>query len=130
MKRSPLIRKTSLRRTAMKRTRKAKPLRKVYPDGRIVLSGVEWDRRKLEVWNLDRRNCEKCGCYVTDPIESRLGMAEIHHVFGRGMAGSKRDDRIWIEVNGNRVRNLVTRCQDCHAKETMQSQRPSKNAEL
>ena len=129
MKRSPLIRKTALRRIAMKRTRKVKPLRRVYSDGREVLSGMEWTARKVEVWFLDSGRCKECSIRVENPIQGREGAAEIHHVFGRGMAGGFRNDAVWADKDKG-VRNLIALCRDCHRRARMKSKRPSKNAEL
>lgn len=134
MKRSPMKSRTPLKRTGFKRRSKPisarpktqKPIAQVYEDGRTVLRGNLWIERKMEVWSLDKHSCEKCGKLTTMPIYGFPNAAEIHHVFGRGMSGSKRDDRIWIVIDGKKVRNLVTRCQECHQKEKMQSMRPSK----
>jgi 5-methylcytosine-specific restriction endonuclease McrA len=109
-----------------KRGRKPQPVAVVYDGGRTVLSGVLWTERKFEVWRLDKKCCTKCGSWTAMPVYGLPNAAEVHHVFGRGMAGSKRDDRVWVEIDGKKVRNLVTRCQECHAKEKMQSSRPSK----
>src|ERR1035438_6540228 len=110
------LRRTPLERLAPVRSvRKAKPLVKVYQNGREVLSGAAWRMRKWTIWQMDHEHCSQCGRYVFSPINypDRYA-AEIHHVYGRGMAGAKRDDRIWIELHGERVRNLVTLCSDCH----------------
>jgi hypothetical protein len=32
------------------------------------------------------------------------------------MSGGRRDDRIWVTIDGRKVRNLVTLCAECHRK--------------
>jgi hypothetical protein len=145
MKRSRLQSRTPLKRTPFRRklsekasgerlaprrsVRRTKPLRKVYPGGREVLTGSAWIERKIEVWLLDSSRCTKCHLKVGIPIQGLDNAGECHHVFGRGMSGGFRSDSVWADQDGG-VRNLVTLCQSCHQEARMKSRRPSKNAEL
>lgn len=89
-----------------------KPMIMVYEDGREVCLGQAWADRKVEVWELDERRCVVCHRSLLSPLERTYDAAQCHHIHGRGMAGGKRDDRIF--VNGER--NLNTLCWACHAK--------------
>lgn len=93
-----------------------KRLRTIYRDGREVLRGAAWQTRKVEVWELDKGQCQDCGISVNAPVEGQYLAAKTHHVFRRGMAGSWRNDRIWITIDGKQIRNLLTLCAACHAK--------------
>lgn len=53
---------------------------------------AEYQRRREAIWDRDRGACCLCGLYV--PLEE----CTLEHKNGRGMNGSKRDDR--IEGNG------------------------------
>ena len=141
MNRSPLLRRTpmkrtgSLKRTPMERTpwtkadldslrkkKEPKPLREVFPDGREVLRGKLWQKRKWEVYMLDGQCCVECHKFLQPPCSQiDYERAEIHHVFGRGMHGSKRNDAVWIEINGRMIRILETLCHECHAKARIKS---------
>lgn len=108
-------------------TKHAKPKRQIIVrrDGREILQGAAWRARKMEVWQLDRCRCTGCGAVVSPPIGMGTGIAEIHHRGGKGMNGSKRDDRIWVVLDGKRVRNLETKCGGplgCHEKASPQIQ--------
>jgi len=94
---------------------KGKPIRRtqgcrIFADGRVVLRGWLWRVRKLEVYEMDGRCCVQCGLRLDPPGSGAFHEAEIHHIGGRGMHGSKRDDRIFVEGK----RNLETRCAYCH----------------
>ncbi len=102
-------------RKPMKIPVRPKPMITVYPDGREACRGSAWMKRKQEVWSSDGGNCVACGCITGRPgfpEQTTFAEAEIHHIHGRGMHGSKRDDRIFV----NAKRNLDTRCWECHAK--------------
>lgn len=102
----------------IKITQGKKRLRVVYRDGREVLSGEAWRERKIEVFLLDGGCCVDCSKFLTPPGKGLANEAEIHHSRRRGMAGSWRDDRIWITIDGKKVRNLLTLCWACHKKVT------------
>ena len=86
----------------------------IREDGSEVLEGMAKFHRWLEVWELDKRHCVKCGLPVMRPYTNAPSSAEIHHVNSRGMFGFKRDDR--REVDGKL--NLVTLCKPCHREVT------------
>ena len=98
----------------LKRTKKR--LRIIYRDGREVLSGAAWRERKMHVFLLDDGSCRSCGKFLMPPGKGLANEAEIHHVHRRGMSGGRRDDRIWVTIDGRKVRNLVTLCAECHRK--------------
>lgn len=60
---------------------------KVYRDGRVKLTGIDYAKAKTEQWEKQNKRCFFCGLYVN------YAQAEAHHPSGRGMGGSKRDDR-------------------------------------
>jgi hypothetical protein len=93
---------------------KSHPAQRVFEGGREVLEGELWRKRKIEVWHLDTERCVACHMEVGPPIQGMPDAAEIHHVFGRGMAGGFRSDAIFTSFDGQEVRNLVTLCAECH----------------
>ena len=70
-------------------------------DELLKLSPKKYTAYKREVWEKQKHCCGKCHGYIGDPDDSHL-----HHTEGRGMAGSKRDDR-----------KTIILCPGCHAKE-------------
>lgn len=92
-----------------KKYKKPKPLVTVYKDGREVLRGETWKKRKREVWGRDKGCCVSCGKGVCSPGSGVTPEAETHHKKRRGAAGGFRDDR---------PENLETLCQFCHRKVT------------
>jgi hypothetical protein len=73
---------------------------KEMKDGRIILSGMAYQRMKAELRKLADNHCEVCGKYDTQ--------GDVDHLPGRG--GGKRDDRIFVA--GKRV--LKYTCRVCH----------------
>jgi 5-methylcytosine-specific restriction endonuclease McrA len=118
MRKSPMKRSFWKKRRSPMRAARPKKQRREMKDGRLILSGSEWQARKIEVWGLDNCCCVKCGVKLDPPRGIGPTIAEIHHVFGRGMAGGKRDDRSYVFKEGGLVRNLITLCPSCHRKET------------
>lgn len=57
MKRSPLRRNSTLRRTPFRAKRKASRI-KVLSDGREICYGEAWEQRKREVWERDAHRCQ------------------------------------------------------------------------
>jgi hypothetical protein len=108
--RSPLKRRKPMRRF------KPRPQVRIMRDEREILSGAAWRERKIEVYLLDGGCCvgQACGKFLTPPGRGLANEAEIHHISRRGMAGSKRDDRVFVDGR----RNLETRCRACHEKVT------------
>jgi 5-methylcytosine-specific restriction endonuclease McrA len=104
-------------------SKSSKPERTVYADGREVLTGQAWKNRKLEVYLLDERRCRQCGKLLYPSGSDMTPEAECHHRYGRGMSGSKRDDRIFLPDG---TRNLETLCRKCHAQTKIKSLRKSK----
>lgn len=66
---------------------------RILRDGREILGGYAYDRRRLDVLRRDRFNCTQCG--------SAHSVA-VHHIKKRSLV---RDDR---------MTNLTTLCWDCH----------------
>jgi len=71
---------------------------KIFPDGREVCRNTkqgksEYIRRREQMYERDRGVCCLCGELIRSVDE-----ATFEHKGGRGMGGSKRDDR--IEKNG------------------------------
>lgn len=82
-------------------SRPRKPAVHIYPNGREVCSSsqagrAEYRRRREYLWDLHRGLCCLCGLFV--PLE----LCTFEHFNGRGMNGSKRDDR----VEGNGIAHL------------------------
>ena len=84
-----LFRFPSIRRHSRSRTR-------TLPDGREVLRGAAYERRRHEVLERDDYTCVHCGSEY---------FVEVHHKQKRSIL---RDDR---------MDNLVTLCISCHSKE-------------
>lgn len=80
------------------------------PDGRrwVVAKADLKALREYNLWKANHR-CEKCKRPVT------LLMFELHHVYGRGGGGGKREDR--RSVCG--IRFTRVDCKQCHAKEVI-----------
>ncbi len=76
--------------------RRQKSRVRVLPDGRKVLRGAAYQRRRRQVLERDGGRCAQCG--------SSYGVA-VHHLRKRSLG---RDDR---------MENLVSLCADCHNKE-------------
>jgi hypothetical protein len=62
-------------------------MKKVYRDGRVRLTGDDYAKAKREKWEAQKKACAICGLFVP------MAQAELDHIGGRGMGGSKRDDR-------------------------------------
>jgi hypothetical protein len=77
---------------------------RITKDGRTIRSGSHYAQFRKAVWALQGSRCGRCGRWVTFDPESW----QVHHVNGRGMGGSKRDD-IFTEVEGL--------CIHCHSAE-------------
>jgi len=105
---------TPLRRTGFKRKPvETKTVRR--DDGREVLTGEAWERRRQECFERERGMCEDCGDFaplhdvhgaadgVYLPVLTKAGHA--HHRRLRGMGGAHRDDRL---------ANLKWLCHECH----------------
>ena len=83
---------------------------KVTKDGREILGKTakdraEYRRRTVEMWSRQKGLCALCG------VPIREDEATFDHEDGRGMGGSKRDDR--IEMDGKRHNAAV--CWPCNA---------------
>lgn len=98
MKRTSLTRRTRINPKRSKPRRKGPPARqvavKVMPDGREICSGTEagrreYERRKIQMWELDDHLCCVCDREITD-----VRLLTFEHWDGRGMGGAKQDDRI------------------------------------
>lgn len=74
------------------------PALRIYPDGREVCRATrsgrrEYQRRREEMYERDKRICCICNSPIFSPED-----ATFEHKGGRGLGGSRRDDR--IEGNG------------------------------
>jgi hypothetical protein len=109
-----LRRYTPLRRTPIKR--KPPENRAVtLDDGREVLTGEAWERRREECFERERGVCEGCRRFAPlhdeyGPTDSRVLSVVVkaghaHHKRHRGMGGAFRDDRLV---------NLRWLCHSCH----------------
>lgn len=83
--------------------KKTKPVVEVYPDGREVCSKgpagrEEYNDRKRAMWERQGRRCCFEGYLPECPGRLMWHESTFDHEGGRGMGGSKRDDR--IEVAG------------------------------
>lgn len=76
-------------------------MRKITKDGREILTGKDWGRRRDQVRLGANERCSRC--------ESFTGVSgECHHRVKRGMGGGFRDDRL---------ENLEWLCRECHVTE-------------
>lgn len=78
--------------------KKPKPIVKVLPDGREICSNSfagkrEYRKRREFMYYRDNKTCCLCGLEICCAEE-----ATFEHKNGRGMGGSKRDDR--VDFNG------------------------------
>lgn len=102
-----------MKRTPMRRSR-IKPIgkkrSKVIPDGREILRGADYQKRREEVWERDGRRCQGTLIHYGENLTGwcgkllRLQDAHIHHVRKRTALGG-RDDSIG---------NLKLLCPECH----------------
>jgi hypothetical protein len=75
---------------------------RITKDGREILSGAAYTRRKRQVWERDRGRCRKCWTLVSWDQFKREG---VDHIAKRKMGGGFRDDR---------MENLQVLCRACH----------------
>ena len=66
---------------------------RIMKDGREICSTTkaglaEYQRRRRQMWMRDKARCCLCGKWIIEGYET------FEHISGRGMGGSKRDDRI------------------------------------
>lgn len=102
--------------------------------GRVVLNKAGWQKMRWQVFvsasSGGGSSCMKCGARlewkVTEAAE--FGNYECHHRGGRGLGGSKRDDREFVpgdedqyeewpfmpESPAGMKRNLFATCNGCH----------------
>jgi hypothetical protein len=69
--------------------------------GRVIRTGRDYGDLRRQVWQQQNELCADCRRY------SPFASSELHHLSGRGMHGSKRDDCL------DKVKML---CWDCHSK--------------
>lgn len=79
----------------------------------------EWKEIRQKVLKLDHYQCTRCkrifsakdvlGGYTKEKRDTPL----VHHTFELEKYPEWKYD-IWVEINGKKVRNLVTLCFDCH----------------
>jgi hypothetical protein len=84
---------------------------KVTKDGRTILTGTHYTALREQVYERNQHTCEgeQCNRYLM------FWEMELHHVYGRGMGGSKRDDV------PEKVQGL---CRDCHDKAKIKRREP------
>jgi hypothetical protein len=101
-----------MKRSRLKRTpfrRKQRQGVRTFKDGRVAYSGCAYTQLRQEVWAKQGGRCADCG----EPV--LILDFELHHPGGRGMAGSKRDDR--------KVVGLCGGIGSCHEKRTREGNR-------
>jgi hypothetical protein len=81
------------RKTKVSTKRRSKEAVRIMPDSREICSQTpagraEYARRREERWRLDKGICCLCGLPVA------LEYATVEHPDGRGLGGSRHDDRI------------------------------------
>jgi len=74
-------------------------MKRLTKDGRTILTGVHYTQFREKVWNLQGFQCKDCRKLL------RFHEMDLHHIDGRGMGGSKRDDVL------GKVEGL---CRPCH----------------
>jgi len=75
---------------------------------RFIASLWSWRKIKHMLADVCKNFCEECGKY--DPH------CDGHHVYGRGVGGSKRDDRPVVWYGDRMIRMIVYLCRSCHDK--------------
>jgi len=76
---------------------------RTYKDGRVKLTGSDYKMLRWAKYFKQDSKCAKCGEHVF------FSMMELHHLKGRGMMGSKRDDTL---------KTTEGLCKTCHTKVT------------
>lgn len=76
----------------------------------------EWEKVRAEVLRLDHYECQRCaGNYMADPtMPKRHTRATLVHHHFHLVDYPQWKYKIWVTVDGKRVRNLVSLCNDCH----------------
>lgn len=72
---------------------------KTTKDGRWIYSGTDYTKLKRQKWFEQGERCADCGRRLD------ISFGQAHHVDGRGMGGSKRDDS-----------KMVVLCIRCHSR--------------
>jgi 5-methylcytosine-specific restriction endonuclease McrA len=73
--------------------------------------GPNWDGQRRKAIERDQRTCQRCGKHAEDMHRS----PDVHHKKRLGWFKEEYDAPEWYE-KANRLENLVTLCQRCHAK--------------
>ena len=69
-------------------------------DGALILSGKDWHRQVMEVFERDEFKCRGCG----KDMDWAYEWADVHHIVKRSNGGS------------DNLENLVLLCRECHSK--------------
>jgi hypothetical protein len=78
-------------------------------DGRTIRKGSDYTKFRRSLWKLQDGACARCGrlSYLTADLDDDWSF-HVHHIGGRGLGGSKRDD-----VAGK----CIGLCGACHRRE-------------
>lgn len=75
---------------------------------RFIASLWSWRQIKAILAKAAKFRCEECGSFDEH--------GDGHHVYGRGIGGSKRDDRPVVWLGERMVRMIQYLCRGCHKK--------------
>lgn len=67
-------------------------------DGRLIQTPNQYRKTKQQMWHEQKRCCATCFRFLPS-----AAFGQRHHIHGRGLGGSKRDDRLTELL-----------CADCH----------------
>ncbi len=85
----------------------------IKKDGRTIRSGVDYTEFRRDLHDHQFGRCYRCRSFTSLADEPLMRTSfHVHHVGGRGMGGSKRDD-VFSKVEGL--------CGSCHREEHNQS---------
>lgn len=82
----------------------------VWRGGRVENYGPNWQDRRKKALERDGYACQDCGQHADEMDRS----PDVHHKTRLGWFKEEYDAPEWYE-KGNRLENLVTLCQRCHA---------------
>lgn len=90
----------------------------IKKDGRTIRDGKDYTNFRRGMWEKQVGRCSNCRRYTDLRVEPLVDWSfNVHHIEGRGLGGSKRDDV--VERNGIPVCTGV--CGLCHKKEHNQA---------
>ena len=82
---------------------------KITKDGRTIRTGKDYTEFRYELWMVQEHVCINCNAVTSLTVHLMANNSfHVHHINGRGMGGSRRDDTF---------RACDGLCGSCHRKE-------------